>query len=254
MTHVLGRAGGATVFDREVAGPASGASAQQAFADAAAAGSAALPGSVVAAPTLLSQQTTRSDPVEVSVSQGAPQDVETLTSYIGPRTISVGTNLACKFFLITGATVFDDKTATVTTRTHHLQATATTVSTYAIDATTPTARSATPGTGVSPTLSAAQLGPLLGLPSAKACVSKRRFTVHPRVHVALGGSAATITSVAVKLGAKTVARNTRPKAVAVDLRGVRKGTFTLTITAKTSDGRTLTGKATYHTCTTKKKT
>ena len=252
-TDVVGRAGGATVFERRVDGPADGAAAKQVFTDAAAAVFAAAPGSTAASPQLLSQTVERSQPVETSITQATAEPSVTVTPYIGPRTISVGTNLDCTEFLTTGAYVVDTKTTTVTTRTHHLQLTATTVSTYAVDGKPAAAASPTRGAGVSPTLTAGQLAPLLGLPPAKACVSKRRFTVHPRVHVSLAGSAATVTSVSLKLGSKTIVKNAKPKAADVDLRGVRKGTFTLTITAKTSDRRTLTGKATYHTCAAKKK-
>jgi hypothetical protein len=38
----------------------------------------------------------------------------------------------------------------------------------------------------------------------------------------------------------------------VNLTGFRKGTFVLSISAKTSDGRSVTGTRTYHTCVAKR--
>lgn len=39
-----------------------------------------------------------------------------------------------------------------------------------------------------------------------------------------------------------------PITALVDLKGLPKGRFVLSITAKTSDGRTVSGTRTYHTC------
>ena len=82
------------------------------------------------------------------------------------------------------------------------------------------------------------------LPSSKACVSRRKFTIHIRK---LPG--VTFISAVVKVRGKPVATVKRSRITApVNLTGLPKGTFTVSIIALTSDGRTVTGKRTYHTC------
>ncbi len=83
------------------------------------------------------------------------------------------------------------------------------------------------------------------LPSAKTCLSKRSFTIRIRK---LAG--VTWVSAAVRVHGKRVKTIKRSRITApVNLRGLPKGRFTVAITAKAADGRVVTGKRTYHTCT-----
>jgi hypothetical protein len=82
------------------------------------------------------------------------------------------------------------------------------------------------------------------LPSSKVCVSRRKFTIRIRK---LPG--VTFISAVVKVRGKPVATVKRSRITApVNLTGLPKGTFTVSIIALASDGRTVTGKRTYHTC------
>jgi CSLREA domain-containing protein len=81
-------------------------------------------------------------------------------------------------------------------------------------------------------------------PSPRKCVSRRHFIIHIRKLPGI-----TFVSATVKVNGKRVkvfrgSQLTAP----VDLRGLPKGLFTVSITAKTSDGRTVTGKRSFHTC------
>jgi hypothetical protein len=85
------------------------------------------------------------------------------------------------------------------------------------------------------------------LPSSKACLSKRSFTIRIRK---LPG--VTWVSAVVKVRGKRVKTIKRSRITApVNLRGLPKGRFTVAITAKAADGRIASGKRTYHTCTRK---
>jgi hypothetical protein len=82
------------------------------------------------------------------------------------------------------------------------------------------------------------------LPSARSCISRRHFRI--RIHKVPG---VTFVSAVVKLRGKRVKtlkgrRITAP----IDLRGLPKGTYRVSITAKTSDGRSVSDARTYHTC------
>ena len=82
------------------------------------------------------------------------------------------------------------------------------------------------------------------LPSAKQCVSKRRFTIHVRKLPGI-----TWVSAVIKLNHKRIKTLKRSRITAlVNLVGLPKGTFVLSITAKASNGQTVTGTRTYHTC------
>jgi len=81
-------------------------------------------------------------------------------------------------------------------------------------------------------------------PSTRRCVSRRHFVIHIRKLPGIVFVSATVT-----LNHKRVkVLHGKQLTAAIDLRGLPKGTFTAAITAKTSDGRTVTGKRTYHTC------
>ena len=82
------------------------------------------------------------------------------------------------------------------------------------------------------------------LPSAKQCVSRRKFTIHVRKLPGI-----TWTSAVIKINHKRVKTLGRAHITAlVNLVGLPKGTFVLSITAKASNGQTVTGTRTYHTC------
>jgi trimeric autotransporter adhesin len=88
------------------------------------------------------------------------------------------------------------------------------------------------------------------LPSAKQCVSKRKFTIHVRNLPGI-----TWVSAVIKINHKRIKSLGRSHITAlVNLGGLPKGTFVLSITAKATNGRTVTGTRTYHTCVAKRKT
>jgi hypothetical protein len=87
------------------------------------------------------------------------------------------------------------------------------------------------------------------LPSTKQCVSKRKFTIHVRDLPGI-----TWASAVIKLDHKRVKTLGATHITAlVNLTGLPKGTFVLSITAKATNGRTLTATRTYHTCIPKRK-
>ncbi len=94
------------------------------------------------------------------------------------------------------------------------------------------------------------LASVLGLPPAQQCVSKRELLVH--VHAPPGQQ---LLSVKLSLGGKvlraetfTKGKNHKVPPTLVDLKGLPKGTFTLTIVVKTKAGKTYRATRTYHTC------
>jgi hypothetical protein len=96
--------------------------------------------------------------------------------------------------------------------------------------------------------SGAALADALGLPSARACVSRRKFTV--RLKVPLG---AKVVSATIKINGKVKARVKAGKTRApVNLRGLPKGKVKVTIATKASDGHKYTSTRTYRTCGLKK--
>lgn len=87
------------------------------------------------------------------------------------------------------------------------------------------------------------------LPSAKQCVSRRKFTIHVRTLPGI-----TWVGAVIKINGKRVKTVGRSHITAlVNLAGLPKGTFVLSITAKTSNGQSVTGTRTYHTCVPKSK-
>lgn len=85
---------------------------------------------------------------------------------------------------------------------------------------------------------------LATLPSPKACVSRRRFRIRLR-----NVKASKIVSAQIRLGAKVV-RTVRGRALGlpIDLTGLPKGTFKVTITVTDAAGTKRAGARTYHTC------
>jgi Regulator of chromosome condensation (RCC1) repeat len=87
------------------------------------------------------------------------------------------------------------------------------------------------------------------LPPANQCVSRRRFTIHVRTLPGI-----TWVSAVIKINGKRVKSVGRSHITAlVSLVGLPKGTFVLSITAKASNGQSVTGTRTYHTCVPKSK-
>ena len=94
------------------------------------------------------------------------------------------------------------------------------------------------------------LATVLGLPPAQQCVSKRTLLVH--VHAPPGQQ---LLSVKLSLGGRvlraerfTKGKNNKVPPTLVDLRGLPKGAFTLTIVVETKAGKTYRATRTYHTC------
>jgi streptogramin lyase len=94
------------------------------------------------------------------------------------------------------------------------------------------------------------LATVLGLPSAQQCVSKRTLLVHGHappgqqllsVKLSLRGRV-------LRAEAFTKGTNHKVPPTLVDLRGLPKGTFTLTIVVETKQGKTYRATRTYHTC------
>jgi hypothetical protein len=85
---------------------------------------------------------------------------------------------------------------------------------------------------------------IASLPSAKACVSKRHFTIH-LLHV----KSSRIVTAAVQLNGRTVRTvKGRSLGLPIDLRGLPKGTFTVAIVTTDAHGKKRIGKRRYHTC------
>ena len=121
-------------------------------------------------------------------------------------------------------------------------------------ATSPSTGTTTPTTATTPpkgsTPPTPPLASVLGLPSAQQCLSKRELLVH--VHAPPGQQ---LLSVKLSLAGKvlraesfTKGKSNKVPPTLVDLRGLPKGTFTLTIIVKTKDGKTYRATRTYHTC------
>ncbi|MBJ7330212.1 MAG: hypothetical protein JHC95_09965 [Solirubrobacteraceae bacterium] len=90
---------------------------------------------------------------------------------------------------------------------------------------------------------------VVGLPTTKKCASRRNFAIRLRVP-----RDATVTSATVKVNGKTVTvrRGARLRST-VNLESLPKGRFTVEITLKLADGRTVKGTRKYRTCAPKKK-
>jgi hypothetical protein len=89
---------------------------------------------------------------------------------------------------------------------------------------------------------------VVALASTRTCASRRLLRIHVRQPRGV-----TITKATVTLNGKRVATRTGEKVTTViNLRGLPKGRFTVKITLTTSDGRTIVGSRTYHTCAVKK--
>jgi hypothetical protein len=91
---------------------------------------------------------------------------------------------------------------------------------------------------------AASTATFLGLPPASRCVSRRRFTIHLRAPQRVK-----VTSARVYVDDRRVrVLAGRRLRAPVDLRGLPRGRFTVTIIARTSHGGLLRSSRVYHTC------
>jgi hypothetical protein len=82
------------------------------------------------------------------------------------------------------------------------------------------------------------------LPSTKRCVSRRRFRIRLR-----SPKGTRVVSATVKLRGRTVATRRGKRITApIDLRGLPKGRFAVSIRVVLDDGRVVTGTRTYRTC------
>ncbi len=93
---------------------------------------------------------------------------------------------------------------------------------------------------------------LFGLPSAKACVSRRRFAIHVR-----RPSGVALRSIAVTVNGRTTLRlkglRARKVKARVNLKGLPAGKVVVKITAATTTGRKAVSTRTYKTCAAKKR-
>lgn len=87
----------------------------------------------------------------------------------------------------------------------------------------------------------------LGMPPARACASRRKFTITLKAPRGLSVASAKI---AINGKIKARVKGGRTKAT-VDLRGLPKGRVKVTVAVKASDGKTYTGTRTYRTCATR---
>jgi hypothetical protein len=100
-----------------------------------------------------------------------------------------------------------------------------------------------------PVITGDALADALGLPPAKKCASRRKFTIKLKAP-----AGATVVSATITINGKVKARVSGGKTRApVDLRGLPKGKFKVTIATRASDGKTYTSTRTYRTCGLKKK-
>jgi hypothetical protein len=88
----------------------------------------------------------------------------------------------------------------------------------------------------------------LGLPSARACMSRRRFSIRLKAPKGTRVKSATI-AINGKVKARVKGGRTRAP---VNLRGLPKGKVTVKVTVRASNGKTYVSKRTYRTCATAK--
>lgn len=87
------------------------------------------------------------------------------------------------------------------------------------------------------------------LPSTKSCVSRRRFRIRLRIPKGVAASSAEVHVNGKRVRVVKGNRLTAP----VDLRGLPKGRFTVRITVKLVDGRSIRGQRAYRTCAPKRR-
>ena len=95
-----------------------------------------------------------------------------------------------------------------------------------------------------------QVATAFGLPPARQCVSRRNFPIRLKEPRGIKIKTAKVKVNGRKVGVRQSGGRWRAQ---VDLRGLPKGRFVVSIEIKTKDGRTLKGERAYLTCTPKKK-
>jgi len=97
-------------------------------------------------------------------------------------------------------------------------------------------------------------GQVVGLPNPKKCVSRRKFRIHIRQPggIKIQTALVFVNGKRVKVFKAKFFRRLRHTA-SVNLRGLPQGTFKVRIVVLTTQGDTLKGTRTYHTCTKKRK-
>lgn len=98
---------------------------------------------------------------------------------------------------------------------------------------------------VQPAAPSAAFGPtgLLETPSNRRCVSRRYFRIKLRKKYW-----PIIVGVTIRMPGRTRVLRARPWGTIIDLRGLRKGRFVVSITALTTTAKTIKGKRAYRTC------
>ena len=97
----------------------------------------------------------------------------------------------------------------------------------------------------------ATAGNLIAGRGSRRCASRRHFTIHIKRRLLHGDRVRRATIFLNGKRLKTV--RVRRRAIRIDLRGQRKGTFTITVQARTAKGRKIRDVRRYHTCAKKRK-
>ena len=95
-----------------------------------------------------------------------------------------------------------------------------------------------------------QVATLIGLPSARKCVSRRNFPIHMRAPTGVRFTSATVRIGNKKLKVRKIVRGFKAQ---IDLRGFPKGRFKVKIRLVTARGSELRATRTYRTCVPKKR-
>ncbi len=99
----------------------------------------------------------------------------------------------------------------------------------------------------SPAAAKLNAGKVFTLPSAKTCLSKRAFRIRLKLPSGVKPASATV----LVNGKRVKTLKAKQLTAGINLRGLPKGRFTVAITLKTSDGRTVKTSRRYRTCTKK---
>lgn len=188
------------------------------------------------------------------------------TAFGPPQTLGIGSDqpsaaLACQgdaidvFRTIPSQQPYPMAAATTIDPAHHGPSPCTTpppppTATPEPTATTPTAAAVPPASDAAvhkatPHAAVPSIGKLVVLPSARRCVSRRRFSIRLRVPK---GSPVVSARVAVNGRSVDVRKGSRLRST-VDLRSLPKGRFSVKVTLTLTGGKTLTAARRYRTCT-----
>ncbi len=168
---------------------------------------------------------------------GQPIDGATGSDYTATAA-DVGHSLSCR---VKGSNAGGDATADSNAVRPSAKPVTTTPPTNTPPTTTPPVTTPPPIVTVAPAA--------VGLPSAKRCVSGRRFAIHLRK---VRGEKVASATVFVK-GRRVKAVKGKQITAAIDLRGLPKGKFVVRIVVTTVSGKRFSGKRTYRTCSGRRK-